>query len=190
MMDNHKDRLDIIDSMRERWKRKIHPSVVALESYVEGFADAKELAYDNTWDIVAKWVHNFLGTKPDAHQLRWTDCIAEFSPTEECQIAVFFAALDAGRGVQYEQISTFCPTQQWRDDFNQRQEQFFAGDCQRIIPTPSRIEIARSMDGCWRLFYFDKHGFRYYEVRQESENALKSWAESCLNIPKEFWRKT
>jgi hypothetical protein len=187
MITNISSRLSLIDFMRRRWKRRIHPTIVALESYVEGFADAKAWEYDNTWNLVANWVHDFLCTKTEAQRLHWTESIAKCAPIKECQIAIFFAALDAGRGVRYEQISKFCPTQLWRDDFNRRQEQFFTGDHQRIMPAPYRIEIAKSLIGRWMMFYFDERGLRYYEIFQESEDALKSWAEACLKIPIESW---
>lgn len=182
-------RMELLDRMRGRWERRVTPTVEAVYSYTEGYADAGGLGFDSTWEDISEWVHNYLSIKKEV-QWDWTSQLSRHAPCYACEIPMLYAAIDHGRGFKYQSVQSWEPDECWRSAFEAREKAFSGLRPEMARPAPKRVVLGRASDDVWRMFLVDDRGLRYWELARKSDADSKLWASSkdFLGVPVDSWR--
>ena len=174
--------------MRGRWERRIPFELVALYAYVEGYAEAKGFTDSDIWRQIYIWIESYFKSKGIAVDDRktWIDQVSDVAPAYYCQIPIFYAALDFGRGETLKNIQVWNPSNEWKEDFIADQVSIprYGGS----MPPPKLLKLGCDKAGKWRIFFFDEKGLCYDEpAMKPTEQEAKSWAYNCLHVPEAAW---
>ena len=183
-------RLNLIDSMRGRWERSIPFRLLALYCYVEGYAEARGFADIETWKQISLWVNSYFASieKTASNTGTWLDRICKAAPTNDCEIPIFYAALDFGREQPIENVLFWNPSDQWKEAYIR--DQLMIPRYGSPVPPPHILKLGCDKTGIWRVFFFDKNGLRYDETAmRRTKREAKSWAYHCLHVPEAAWVK-
>jgi hypothetical protein len=182
-------RLNLIDSMRGRWERRIPFELVALYAYVEGYAEAKGFTDSDIWRKIRIWIESYFKSKGVivSDKRTWIDQVGDVAPAYYCQIPIFYAALDFGRGEPLKNVQVWNPSDEWRESYvaDQLRIPRYGGP----MPPPKLLKLGSDDSGIWRLFFFDGKGLCYDEASRSTEQKIKSWAYHCLKVPENAWAK-
>lgn len=163
----------ILGWLRSRSGRYGIHDVGAVLAFAQGYSLARRLQY-----------LEFAGALRDSSQaffemdspLLPTFAVRRHSPSPICDVSIFYAWLDWRSNASVHAIAATELSADIRARFDNKQQRFYRGYEDEIVPSPRRILIVDDIDGALRVLMLDDDERVFYEVPAKSLYYAKSAA--------------